>query len=77
MVVLITILLSLAPWVYWAGMGYCNFYYWHLDENVAGFVVAPGLIPFFVADKLGAFPSGVFYLSALYPTIGFIIMFLT
>lgn len=70
-------LYSLIPWGYWAGVGILNDLYLDIDDDLVLFFVLPGVLPFFLAQKFGLTPTIVFLLSASYPTIGLVWMWLT
>ena len=72
-----TVLYSLVPWGYWIGAGFVNDIYLQIDRDWSFVLVAPGLLPFFFADRFGLSPTVIFLLSASYPTAGFIYMWLS
>lgn len=72
-----SILYSFIPWVYWFGAGFLNDTVFHIDRDWAVALVVPGLLPFFVADRVGLSPTTIFFLSASYPTAGFIYMWMS
>ncbi|MBW2186335.1 MAG: hypothetical protein JRG71_08015 [Deltaproteobacteria bacterium] len=72
-----SILYSFIPWVYWFGAGFLNDTVFHIDRDWAVVVVVPGLLPFFVADRVGLSPTTIFLLSASYPTAGMIYMWMS
>lgn len=71
------ILYSFLPWIYWGGVGFLNDTVLHIERDWGVILVIPGFIPFYVAERFGFSSTTIFFLSASYPTAGFIYMWMT
>lgn len=71
------ILYSFLPWIYWAGVGFLNDTVLHIDRDWGVILVLPGLAPFYLAERFGLSATTIFFLSASYPVMGFIYMWMS